>query len=126
MRPFRVVIDFDGTIVEYKYPEIGPLKKDAVRAITLLKESGCYIIITSCRANSTLYPSLLQRANQLHLIQMFLIENGIPFDEVDDGTQGKIVADIYIDDHAIEFKDNWDEIAHIINSMLGRRANGNS
>ncbi|MCK4357829.1 MAG: hypothetical protein KAW92_03675 [Candidatus Cloacimonetes bacterium] len=117
MRPFRVAIDFDGTIVENKYPKIGPLKDNAVHAINLLKELGCYIIITSCRTNSTLYPSLLARANQAQIMQMFLIKNGIPFDEVDDGCQGKVVADVYIDDHAIRFEDNWNEIVHIINIM---------
>jgi hypothetical protein len=41
----------------------------------------------------------------------FLKEAGIPYDEVDDGTKGKPFADFYIDDKAIEFKDNWPEIA---------------
>lgn len=126
MRPFHVAIDFDGTIVEHKYPEIGPLKKDAVRAINLLKGLGCYIIITSCRTNPRLNKPKLEREQQVIIMKEFLTKNGIPFDEIDDGTQGKVIADVYIDDHAIEFKDNWDEITHIIDFLLRRRANGNS
>jgi len=118
MKPFVVAIDFDGTIVEHKYPDIGPLKENVIRCIRLLKEMGCYIIITSCRTNSVLYRSLLQRANQAHIMQIFLIENNIPFDEVDDGTQGKVVADVYIDDRAIRFENNWEEIVRIINLLM--------
>jgi len=119
MKPFIVAIDFDGTIVEDKYPNIGPLKENAVSCIKLLKELGCYIIVTSCRTSPNRTSSVTERSLQRQIMQKFLRENDIPYDWVDDGTQGKVVADIYVDDRAIRFENNWDEIVRIINLMLG-------
>ena len=120
MRPLHVAIDFDGTIVEHEYPKVGPLKKDSVTGINLLKELGCYIIITSCRTSSKLHPGFVERIKQKQLIEEFLTENDILFDEVDDGSQGKVVADVYIDDHAIRFEDNWLEFYSIIRGIINR------
>jgi hypothetical protein len=44
----------------------------------------------------------------------FLEEHKIPYDEIDDGTKGKPLADYYIDDKAIRFTDNWVGIAGAI------------
>lgn len=118
MRQFYVAIDFDGTIVEDESPKIGPLKKDVVSSINVLKDLGCYIIITSCRTSSLIHPSVTERQVKKQIMENFLRENNIPFDEVDDGTHGKVVADAYIDDRAIKFEDNWNEIVRIINLMM--------
>lgn len=118
MRQFVVAIDFDGTIVEHIPPEIGSLKEDAVRCIKLLKDLGCYIIITSCRTNSNLHPSPAERQAQKQIMETFLRKNNIPFDEIDVGDQGKIVADVYVDDRAIRFEDNWVEIVKFINLLI--------
>lgn len=124
MRPFKVAIDFDGTIVEdvtHKYPEdleIGRLKKDVVRCIRLLKEMGSYIIITSCRANTIIHPRLAERLTQVKVMKAFLERNNIPFDEIDDGSLGKVSADVYIDDRAVRFEDNWEEIVRIVNLLM--------
>lgn len=42
-------IDFDGTIVEHKYPEIGALKPSAKQVINELYGKGHYIIIWRSR-----------------------------------------------------------------------------
>ena len=47
--PPILAIDFDGTIVENKFPEIGRLKKDAKWVINKLKEAGCKIVIWTSR-----------------------------------------------------------------------------
>jgi hypothetical protein len=121
MSPFVVAIDFDGTIVENEYPNIGPLKENAIRCIRLLKEIGCYIIITSCRTNTKLHPNLAERLTQVRIIKDFLERNNIPFDEIDDGSQGKVFADVYIDDRAVRFENNWEEIVRIVNLLMEGR-----
>lgn len=60
----------------------------------------------------------IERKRVKEMIQ-FLNDNDIPFDEVDDGTKGKPLASYYIDDHAINFDNNWAQIAaHIYNDTL--------
>ena len=44
-----IAIDFDGTIVEHEYPEIGPLKEGAVKALKAFKKAGHKIAIWTCR-----------------------------------------------------------------------------
>jgi len=41
----------------------------------------------------------------------FLDKHQIPYDEVDNGTKGKVTADIMIDDKGLRFEDNWNQIA---------------
>jgi hypothetical protein len=120
MRPFYVAIDFDGTIVEDKYPEIGSLKEDVVSCTNILKELGCFIIITSCRTSTLIHPSMAERVTQKQIMENFLRENNIAFDKIDEGNEGKVVADIYIDDRGIKFEDNWKEIVRIINLEMQR------
>jgi hypothetical protein len=108
-----ICVDFDGTIVDFAYPHIGKIKPGVKEALTRLKELGYNIIIYSCRT-SRYYPETFTEArNKVTIAEMiwFLKEAGIPYDEVDDGTKGKPFADFYIDDKAVEFKDNWPEIA---------------
>ena len=45
-----LAIDFDGTIVMDKYPEIGEMIEGAKTAINQLHADGYEIIIWSCRA----------------------------------------------------------------------------
>lgn len=91
-------IDFDGTIVENKWPEIGELKTEAKVFIKLLKSAGHEWILNTMRENDKLEEAL-----------EFLKENDIAPDYVNenhpmlikkyDNNPRKIYADVYIDDH---------------------------
>lgn len=100
-----IAIDFDGTIVEHAYPHIGKLKKDARRVINRLYQDW-RIIIWTCRNN----PRLGNIEAKLAAVRKFLDEARILYDEIDTGKQGKVIADWYIDDRGIAFRDNWAEI----------------
>ncbi len=110
MRKHTVAVDFDGTIVEHRFPNIGPLKPGAVEAIKKLYQKY-EIVISSCRASTIFNPNGPGTSKAYLEMVEFLKENGIPYDRIDDGTEGKIVAIAYIDDRAIPFRDNWDEIS---------------
>lgn len=45
-----IAIDFDGTIFENAWPEVGTIREDAVEVIQALHENGNKIIIWTCRA----------------------------------------------------------------------------
>lgn len=115
--PRNIVVDFDGTLCDFAYPDIGPIKKNAVATLKLFKSMGFNIIISSCRT-CKYYPEIfaakdgiLGKYSKGHLAMVDWLEyNGVPYDEVDDGTKGKPMADYYIDDKGIRFEDNWREI----------------
>lgn len=107
-------IDFDGTICELSFPEVGALKKDADVYIRRLYSEGHKIIINTCRSGK--YEGLAQD---------FLDENLIPYDYINSNLPSlitayeqdcrKISADIYIDDKCLMgLPDTWEEIYNLI------------
>ena len=66
-----IVIDFDGTIVEMGYPNIGELKPNARKVINRLYDEGHEIIINTCRAGTyegDLYRFLYKEDIKYHYI----------------------------------------------------------
>jgi len=91
-------IDFDGTIVENKFPAIGELKPEAASFISALKERGDKWILYTMREGPVLDEALA-----------FLRDNGLEPDAVNDNlpemcefyhnNPRKVFANVYIDDH---------------------------
>ena len=105
-----VAIDFDGTIVEDKYPQIGVLQSGAKDTLQRLHKEGHKIIIWTCRSGDLLVEAL-----------NFLLWHDIPFDQVNDnlreniehygGNSRKVCADVYIDDRNLfSDKTDWEQI----------------
>ena len=116
-----VAVDFDKTICDSKYPVIGGLKPGVLEALTKIMEAGYWIIVWSCRTckfypevfNPTNEPLDLSRPTTLEMIS-YLDTNKVPYDDVDDGTMGKVYAAYYVDDKAVRYNENWNEIAEFI------------
>ena len=68
-----IAVDFDGTIVEDKYPKIGKLRGNAIEVLKKLQEEGHYIILWTCRDGSELEEAVL-----------FLKEKGFVPDKIND------------------------------------------
>lgn len=91
-------IDFDGTIVSNKYPEIGELNQEAYDFIKALKERGDKWILYTMR-----------EGKELKKAYLFLKKLGITPDAVNDNlpelkkffgnNPRKVFANVYIDDH---------------------------
>ncbi len=106
-----VIIDFDGTLCKFAFPEVGTVEPNVKTALEILKAKGYTIKIHSCRT-ATYWGSPVERGTHAHKILEFLKKHGIPFDElILDNTMDKPIADVYIDDRAIRYTGNWMEIA---------------
>lgn len=103
------IIDFDGTLCKFMFPNVGPVEPDVAYALHTLKEAGYVIKIHSCRT-ATYWNNPDEREIHIQLIRKFLKENFIPYDELILDID-KPIADIYIDDRAIKYNNNWLEIA---------------
>lgn len=112
-----ISIDFDGTIVREKWPEIGRPIPGALAAIRKLHAAGHTIIINSCRAQA---PELAMREwLEEHLPGCidYINENSLERTTRYGGDCRKISADIYIDDknifcEGINWKDILEEIQY--------------
>jgi protein-tyrosine phosphatase len=112
-----VAIDFDGTIVEDRFPEIGDLRPNAKWAINSLRDEGYYTILWTSRSGIDL----------LRAVE-FLTKEGIRFDAINESNPDnlaqygkdtrKIFANIYIDDKTIYELPDWKEIYDMIHAKI--------
>lgn len=112
-----ISIDFDNTIVEPLYPEIGVLKPDCKRIINKWYDLGHKIIINTCRAGK--YHGDAEK---------FLIQNGISFNFINcnmpelinfyKADTRKISADVYIDDRNLGGLPEWLEIEKMMDCLF--------
>ncbi len=95
-----VAIDYDGTITA---------DFDLARKyIGQLRDAGHYVIIWSSRNN----PVQHKENQPIVMADMItkMVQHDIPYDEIDYGEVGKLHAQVYIDDKAWRFENNWAEI----------------
>lgn len=97
----KIAIDFDGTIVEHKYPDIGSIADGAFSWLYKWKEAGAQLILWTMRCDNDSQGPMLSNA------VAFCKQHGIEFDGVNEGindrswtTSPKAHAHVYVDDAA--------------------------
>jgi len=112
--PLKIAIDFDGTIVEHKYPEIGKEIIFAFQTLRALQEQGHQLILWTYRTGKELDDAVEYcRRNG---VEFYAINSSYPeevFDE--DYDSRKIDADLFIDDRNLGGLPSWGEIYQMIN-----------
>ena len=107
-----IAVDFDGTIVQHKYPAIGKEIPFAIKTLRLFQDKGHQVILWTYRSGKELDNAI-----------RFCKERGLTFhainnnfeDEVFDNTYSrKIYADIYIDDRNLLGIPEWGKIYELI------------
>lgn len=108
----KIAVDFDGTIVEHQYPEIGKEKLFAFRTLKELEKKGARLILWTFRTGKELDEAVeFCRKNG---IEFYAVNKNYP-EEIQDVTiSRKIDADIYIDDKNIGGFPGWSEIWQMI------------
>ena len=96
MRDYQPIlaVDFDGTIVEHRFPDIGPELPHATDTLKDLQASGWLLILWTCREGRK-----LQEAVE------WCADLGLDFDAVNENAfdadgfgHPKVVATVYVDD----------------------------
>jgi hypothetical protein len=119
LRP-SICVDFDGTICDFAFPNCGPLKPGVKEALEQFRSQGFYIIISSCRTcgwNEEVFGNgdvPVRGRPAVKSMVAYLDEHALPYDEIDFGEKGKVLADYMIDDRGISFRENWSQIANFI------------
>ncbi len=109
----KIAIDFDGTIVEHKYPKIGKTKPFAFETLKALQKQGHDLILWTYRAGKEL-DEAVQFCKE-NGIDFFAINSSYPEEIMDNSISRKIYADIYIDDRNIGGFLGWSTIWKAIN-----------
>ena len=107
-----IAIDFDGTIVEHRYPEIGRIRPFAFETLKALQAKNHRIILWSHRAGKMLDEAV--EFCRKHDVEFYAVNKNYPEEKWDENESRKILADIYIDDRNLGGLPSWGEIFQII------------
>lgn len=105
-RKLVIAVDFDGTIVEEKYPSIGAPIENAFEVLTRLQNDGHRLLLWTYRHGEKLDEAVA--FCQQHGIEFYAANRNFPEEEVDETIPRKLLADIYIDDRSIGGLPDWE------------------
>jgi hydroxymethylpyrimidine pyrophosphatase-like HAD family hydrolase len=112
-----IAIDFDGTIVEDKYPEIGKPKIFAFETMKRLQNRGFRLILWTYRHGKRL-DEAVEFCNK-NGIEFYAVNSSFEGEIFDKETQSrKINADYFIDDRNLGGFPGWGEVYEIINEKI--------
>ncbi len=106
--PLTIAVDFDGTIVEHKYPEIGKELPFAFETLRALQKKGHKLILWTYRAEKELEEAI--RFCQEKGLEFYAVNKNYPEEKMDEKVSRKILADLYIDDRNFGGMHNWTDI----------------
>lgn len=109
-------IDFDGTIIdEGYYPDVGVPKPNAINVMNRIIENGGRIIIWTCRGGKHQEEAIRIMLNTYRLYDFIINDNYQDVKDAYTHPSPKVLADYYIDDRNIFFKEiDWYEIENIL------------
>lgn len=106
-----IAVDFDGTLCENRFPDIGEPKRAVIKFIRQHAAYGAKIILYTCRENGT-QRALLDEAVawcEVHGIPLYAVnenpENPFPAQYGVTAAGRKVYAELYIDDQALNTAD---------------------
>ncbi|AUS04439.1 BT0820 family HAD-type phosphatase [Pseudotamlana carrageenivorans] len=103
-----IAVDFDGTIVEDAYPNIGKPMIFAFETLKKLQEDGHRLILWTYRCGSKLDDAV--KFCEENGITFYAVNNSFPEEEYDNSVSRKINADLFIDDRNVGGFLGWGEI----------------
>jgi hypothetical protein len=112
-RGIKIAVDFDGTIVEHAYPEIGKEMLFAFQTLKELNKQGANLILWTFRAGKELEEAVeFCRKNG---VEFYAVNKNYPEEVFDETVSRKINADIFIDDKNVGGFPGWSQIWQILN-----------
>ncbi len=104
----KIAVDFDGTIVEHKYPQIGDEIPFATQTLKQLYNDGHELILWTYRSGSLLQEAI-DFCTQNGVI-FYAVNKSYPEEVYDETISRKVNADIFIDDCNFGGLPDWGEI----------------
>ncbi len=110
----RIAVDFDGTIVTHRYPDIGEEIPFATETLRMLIKDNHQLILWTVREGK-----LLQDAVDWchdHGVDFWAVNRDYPEEEKSNNNHWsrKLKADYFIDDRNVGGLPDWGQIYHII------------
>ena len=98
--PFTIAVDADGVLWEDRYPEIGAIRPETIKALRWAQKQGVVLILNTCRCGLYRFESIyIARESTIEFD--FVNENDPARIEAFGGDCRKISADMYLEDKAL-------------------------
>ncbi len=107
-----IAVDFDGTIVEHRYPAIGKEMFFAFESLKALQKDGHQLILWTYRNGACLDEAVEYCKN--NGVEFFAVNASYPDEEMDGSQSRKINADMFIDDRNFGGFPGWGVIYQTI------------
>ncbi len=109
-----IAVDFDGTIVQDRYPEIGSEYPFAIQTLKMLLEEGHQLILWTVREGKT-QEEAVEWCRQRG-IEFYAVNKDFPEEDVEKNTSysRKLKADVFIDDRNVGGIPDWGMIYQMI------------
>lgn len=109
-----IAVDFDGTIVRHRYPEIGPEIPFAIQTLKMLIRDHHHLILWTVREGELLREAVewcRQRG-----VEFYAVNSDYPDQELDEDAHytRKLKVDMWIDDRNVGGLPDWGTIYQII------------
>jgi hypothetical protein len=113
----EVLVDFDGTICQFNYPELGEPLPGARHFMRALMARGLRPIIWSSRMSPEIY-TYEERCEAAEAIAAWAAQHKIPYYAIDTGENGKRLCMAYVDDRGVHANGNFDAMLHRIDQIV--------
>ena len=113
-----IAVDFDGTIVEHKYPEIGRELPFAIETLKKLQQERHRLILWSVREGKLLQEAVdfcRERGLEFYAVNSNYAEETLESDHY----SRKLKADLFIDDRNLGGLPEWGVIYRMVHERLG-------
>jgi len=111
-----IAVDFDGTIVEDEYPDIGKPRIFAFETLKKLQENGHRLILWTYRSGIRLNEAVA--FCKKNGIEFYAVNKSFEEEQFDYSKSRKIYADLFIDDRNIGGVLGWGEVYQMITNEI--------
>ncbi len=110
-----IAVDFDGTIVEHRYPDMGKEIPNAFKVLKKLKADGHILILWTYRSGDELTQAV--KFCKRNGFEFYAVNNNSGDEDFDFTYSRKIYADLYIDDRNLLGLPDWNTIYKIVGTI---------
>lgn len=114
-----IAVDFDGTIVEHKYPTIGKERPFATYTLKQLIHDGHRLVLWTNRQGKELEEAV-QWCKE-HGVEFYAVNKCFPEETINYDEPRKIKVDLFIDDRNVGGIPDWGEIYCMISKHVSYR-----
>lgn len=107
-----IAVDFDGTIVEDRYPAIGKPLMFAFDTLKMLQKDGHRLILWTYRDGNELNEAV--EFCKKNGVEFYAVNKNFPEESFNEKTRRKLNADLFIDDRNIGGFIGWGKIYQIL------------